>query len=185
MQSSQCLSTMNRPYLFLISLLMSSILSLFDFTVTSDLNAWQVVNDGVMGGKSIGDLRINNEGNGEFSGTISLANNGGFASIRTRFPKLDVSEKTKVVLRVKGDGKRYQLRFKTDITDRHSYIVYFNTSDSWQTIKLAIKEMRPSFRGMMLSQPNYPGVFLEEISLLIGNKTPETFQLEIDYIRIE
>lgn len=37
-----------------------------------------------MGGKSSGDFYINESGNGVFEGFVSLANNGGFSSVRYR-----------------------------------------------------------------------------------------------------
>ena len=39
---------------------------------------WQVIDDGVMGGRSKGNFAINEEGNAVFEGTVSLDNNGGF-----------------------------------------------------------------------------------------------------------
>ena len=45
---------------------------------------WQTVNDGVMGGRSDGRIKINENKKMEFYGTLSLANNGGFASVRSR-----------------------------------------------------------------------------------------------------
>ena len=55
---------------------------LVDFDEDSTLANWAVVNDGVMGGESQGKFYIDTEGNGIFEGTISLENNGGFASIQ-------------------------------------------------------------------------------------------------------
>lgn len=57
--------------------------SLFDFS-NSNGNAadqWQTVNDGVMGGRSEGNFRISGKPSMEFFGTLSLENNGGFASV--------------------------------------------------------------------------------------------------------
>ena len=61
---------------------------LLDFTkgVGSD---WQVVNDGVMGGVSrstFGFVQAVSGGHAEFSGTLSFARNGGFASVRGKLP---------------------------------------------------------------------------------------------------
>jgi len=61
---------------------------LFKFDNAEAAKAWQTVNDGVMGGRSDGRFKINDEKKMEFFGTLSLENNGGFASVRSRESKL-------------------------------------------------------------------------------------------------
>ena len=158
---------------------------IFNFEKSSQLDTWYVVDDGVMGGLSQGNFIINDEGNGLFYGTVSLENNGGFSSIRHRFAKEDVSGYKKAVIRLKGDGKRYQFRVKSNSYDRHSYIQYFKTSGEWETVELDLNEMYASWRGMKLDMPSYPAQYANEISFLVSNKIAEDFQLEIDYIRFE
>ena len=58
--------------------------TLFDFTNADAAKAWQNVNDGVMGGISEGKFKITDAKTMEFFGTLSLENNGGFASLRTK-----------------------------------------------------------------------------------------------------
>ena len=50
---------------------------------TPDSGYWTIVNDGVMGGVSDGRFRITADQTMEFFGTLSLENNGGFASVRS------------------------------------------------------------------------------------------------------
>jgi hypothetical protein len=40
-----------------------------------------------MGGESSSTFQLNSEGHGVFEGNISLDNNGGFSSVRYRFPQ--------------------------------------------------------------------------------------------------
>ena len=56
---------------------------LVDFGDKQNSSGWSVVNDGVMGGRSVGKARLTDEGVMIFSGTLSLKNNGGFSSIRS------------------------------------------------------------------------------------------------------
>jgi hypothetical protein len=51
-----------------------------------DLNSkpWRAINDGVMGGVSLGEIVAIDNGL-RFQGTLSLENNGGFASVRRPF----------------------------------------------------------------------------------------------------
>ncbi|WP_439182385.1 CIA30 family protein [Carboxylicivirga taeanensis] len=158
---------------------------IIDFTKESDLIGWQVINDGVMGGVSEGDLFVNKEGHGVFHGFVSTANNGGFSMVRFQFNPVEVKTATVALLRIKGDGKRYQFRVKSSRNDRHSYVQFFQTNGEWQEVEIELGEMRPSFRGQALKMPNYPGNVMEEVAFLIGNKKAEPFRLEIDYIHLK
>lgn len=158
---------------------------IFDFSTKSSLDNWRVVNDGVMGGLSEGQLFINPAGNGVFAGEVKLENNGGFTSIRLRFDQKAIVGKQFAVLRLRGDGKRYQFRAKTNVEDWFSYIYYFDTQEEWETVRIPLHQMTPSYRGRQLSAPNFPAKALSEIAILIANKEAEKFQLEIDYIGLE
>ncbi|MGY3793586.1 CIA30 family protein [uncultured Aquimarina sp.] len=173
-------------YLFLIFIgLTTPSLTIFDFKKTNKLSDWIVVNDGVMGGLSKGEITLNDKGNAIFSGAISLENNGGFSMVRYRFSTKKVKGYTKALITLKGDQKRYQFRVKTNTYDRHSYIAHFETSGEWQTIEIPLSEMYPVFRGVSLDMQNYPSIQMEEIAFLIGNKKQEKFRLEIDKIVLE
>jgi hypothetical protein len=63
---------------------------LLDFTTPESARLWQAVNDGVMGGVSQGRFRITDTRTMEFSGNLSLENNGGFTSVRTKPTTLDI-----------------------------------------------------------------------------------------------
>jgi len=158
---------------------------LFDFDAATNLRSWTVVNDGVMGGLSKGTLSLTETGNAVFSGTVLLENNGGFSSVRHRFAKKDVSPFQKIVLRIKGDGKVYQFRAKTNASDFYSYTYSFKTSSVWETIEIPFSEMVPTFRGRSVNLPNYPGETIEEIAFLIGNGKRESFTLVIDKIEVK
>ncbi|QVY66153.1 CIA30 family protein [Polaribacter sp. Q13] len=143
---------------------------------------WKIINDAVMGGKSLGSFYFNEKGNCVFEGNVSLENNGGFSLLRYRFAKIVPKEYSKVIIRVKGDGKQYQFRIRSKVTDDHVYITYFETSNEWEDIEILLSDMYPTFRGNKLQKPNYAKESLEEIAFLIGNKRAEGFKLEIDSI---
>ena len=160
--------------------------TIFNFTSDGSINNWSVVDDGVMGGRSKGTMTINSEGHGLFSGQISLKNNGGFSSVRYRLPEpMNIEGATQMVLKVKGDGKNYQLRVRDDYQKRYSHIQAFETSGDWQTIYINLAEMYPSFRGRRVALPNFDALVLEEITILIGNKKAENFCLLIDAISLQ
>jgi hypothetical protein len=158
---------------------------IFDFNKDADTRRWNIVDDGVMGGLSSGRFRINEVGHGEFKGTVSLENNGGFSSLRYYFNPMETSQHSKFVLRLKGDGKTYQFRVKSQANEYYSYICEFKTTGDWQTVEIPFDVLYPSFRGRTLNMPNYPGKQLGEIGFLIGNKKAENFMLEVDRIGME
>ncbi len=164
---------------------MSKPFVLFDFSKESNIQNWIVVNDGVMGGLSKGDFSIDNEGHALFKGYVSLENNGGFSSVRYNLETKSVKNFKKIKLRLKGDGKQYQIRVKTRISDYYSYIAYVKTNGEWQTLEILFSEMIPSFRGSKLDLPNYPGEYLDQFAILIGNKKKEDFELYLDKIELE
>jgi len=157
---------------------------LFDFSKKSDLEGWFVVNDDVMGGRSQSSFALNEDGNGLFKGKVSLENNGGFSSVHYRFKPVEIGNAKDLVIRLKGDGKKYQARIYANRNDYHSYIAYFETSGQWQKIEIPIKSMYPSFRGRKLDKPNFSENTIEEIAILIGNKKAESFVLEIDKVEL-
>lgn len=161
-------------------------LPIFLFSSSEQMNkeAWFIVDDGVMGGRSQGNMLFNKNGQVEFSGTVSLANNGGFSSLRYE-PSITKIKKAKAFhIYIKGDGKRYQFRSKSTNNQRHAYKKEFSTSGEWEEIIIPFEEMEATFRGRMLDLPNYPGESIEEIAFLIGNKKEESFNLVIDKIEV-
>lgn len=159
--------------------------NIFNYKDAKNNSNWYTVNDGVMGGMSEGTISINDVGIATFNGYVTTDNNGGFSSTRYVFNKKDVSKFNHVVLKVKGDGKSYQFRIKENSSQRYSYITTFKTSCEWETIKIPLSSFYPSFRGNRLDKINYSGNLMEEIAILIGNNTKESFKLEIKNIYLE
>ena len=169
----------------LIFLMIQTPMTLFHFNQDSNISNWRIVDDVVMGGRSNGNFRVNDAGNGLFFGEVSIENNGGFSMVRYGFETKDVSKYSKICVKLKGDGKNYQIRIKTSDGDRHSYIAPFETSGDWQTIEILFNNMYPAFRGRKLDIPNYNGKLMEMLAFLIGNKKNESFNLEIERIDLK
>jgi monofunctional biosynthetic peptidoglycan transglycosylase len=149
---------------------------------------WVAINDGVMGGLSKGGPEVKG-GSLNFTGNLSLENNGGFSSIRTLGQKYDFSGKTAVVIRLKGDGRKYQLRLATDARFRGSAISYgaeFATEKGkWIEVKVSFDSLSPSWRGMKLKGPEFDSSKVEELGFLIGDKKSGEFEIEVDWIAVE
>jgi monofunctional biosynthetic peptidoglycan transglycosylase len=90
------------------------------------------------------------------------------------------------MLKVKGDGRTYQFRVKTD--DQYDGIAYrslFATdARQWQTITLPFDSFTASFRGRPV--PDAPVLRPEQIrqiGFLLADKQPGLFRLEIAWIK--
>ncbi len=157
---------------------------ILNFDSKQSVSKWKTINDDVMGGVSTSVITYNNE-YAVFSGNISLKNNGGFASIRRQLSGINLYNKKSIVLRVKGDGKNYQLRIKKNRFDYYSYVYSFPTSGTWESVSVELASMYPSFRGQRLDFSNFSAKQIQQISILIANNQEEQFNLIIDEICIQ
>ena len=157
---------------------------IFKFEPGVSTDGWQIVDDRVMGGRSLGLFVLNSESRGVFKGVVTTENNGGFSSLRYNFEALKTAGFESVVLKLKGDGKAYQFRLKSNSNDRHSYVYRFTTNGTLEEIVIPLKLFRPTFRGRALTLPNFDADALEQIAFLIGNKKEEDFELLIDSITL-
>jgi hypothetical protein len=107
--------------------------------------AWRAVSDRVMGGVSTGTLRKETVAGRpaiRLTGTVSLANNGGFLQASLDLAKdgglLDVRGWTGLDLDVLGDGGHYKLLLKTADLPRpwQSYRQDFTAAGDWRTVRL-------------------------------------------------
>ena len=158
---------------------------LFDFQQSDEVNNWLVVNDGVMGGLSQSEIVLSRNNTAVFQGTVSLENNGGFASTRTSPQLYDLAGYDGIIVRLKGDGKKYQFRLRMDNRfDGISYRYHFKTEiNKWIKIRVPFNQCVPVFRGRVLQgvEP-LSAKRIQQIGFLISDKQSGLFKLEIDYI---
>ena len=145
-------------------------------------NQWEIVNDNVMGGVSIGDFKIQNN-RLIFFGKLSSKFNGGFASIRTR-QRIELNSFKKINLKVIGDGNTYQIRIKDNLSNYYSYAQNFKTNGSEQEITLNLSEFKPVYRGTPLSLENFDKKLITELTFMIVSKKEPDFKLQIIEVTI-
>ncbi|QSJ18600.1 CIA30 family protein [Nostoc sp. UHCC 0702] len=125
---------------------------IFDFTNPSTelKNIWGAVDDVVMGGVSSSNIQLV-ENAAFFTGNVSTANSGGFASVRTKNfdPPFNLSGYAGVKLRVKGDGQRYKFFLRTDTQwDGVGYSYSFDTvANTWIDVTIPFTDLTPVFRA--------------------------------------
>ena len=83
------------------------------FDDPASVAVWSPVDDVVMGGLSNSRL-VHSGGHAEFTGSVSLANNGGFASVRTAALDYSAPGAEEVRVCARGDGRTYRLTLRTD-----------------------------------------------------------------------
>ena len=160
--------------------------AVFTFDGGSDERRWSAINDGVMGGLSQGRSEITSDGMLRFSGNVSLENNGGFSSVRSASVESDLSAYDGVLIRVRGDGKRYAMNIRTDVQFRAgSYRVKFDTkADEWLEIFLPFAGFRATSFGVELSNaPPLDPRRIRSFGFLISDKQAGPFKLDVDWIK--
>jgi monofunctional biosynthetic peptidoglycan transglycosylase len=162
--------------------------TLIQFDGSATEPRWVAVNDGVMGGRSQGGPAMV-DGHLQFRGDLSLANNGGFSSTRTVGQTFDFSGASTAVLRVRGDGRPYQLRLATDARFRGITVSYggeFATvAGKWIEVRVPLASLEPTAHGMQLRGPPFDPARVREIGLLIADGREGPFALDVDWIGLD
>ncbi|OVE75796.1 hypothetical protein BVX98_06985 [bacterium F11] len=160
---------------------------IFDFKSESDFNKWFSINDGVMGGVSSGRLEPSGAHTALFKGNVSFENNGGFSSVRSEKINIDFSGTSALILRVKGDGKKYKFRIQSSIhpSDVLYECVFHPSSSDWEEVTLPYKEFNVVRRGMRLkNEPPLDASTIQSLGFLISSQQEGPFELMIDWIKV-
>lgn len=163
-------------------------MTLVDFSDPQEIAVWSAIDDTVMGGRSRSRMCFDPAGHAVFSGEVSGANNGGFASVRRQPGNLGAARVTAYLLAVCGDGKRYKLSMRTD--DDFDGINYQcglqPPAGIWTACRLSCSQFLPTWRGRVLGdQPALDPTRVRQLSLLIADRQVGRFSLAIRAIGFE
>ena len=147
-----------------------------DFRSVQEVRFGRTVNDGVMGGVSMSSLRPDPEGV-FFEGSVSLANNVGFASMR--FPASFPQQTNSLELVVRGESKRYKFILRTEKASQLVYESDFVASATWQSHRFKAEEFKSTFRGRLVQAPTLSFFDVSEVGILIADKQEGDFRLQI------
>lgn len=158
---------------------------LFDFSAGDSIPKWRSNNDGVMGGLSQGSAKMTESGM-EFSGVLSLENNGGFSSVYLQV-RFDLSEYDGIRFEVLGDGRRYQLRLQSDALFRPGEPVNFahefdTVKGEWAEVFVPFTELRQSWRGRKLSGYPLNVGDIRRIAFMLADKQAGEFSLKVRWL---
>lgn len=142
---------------------------------------WFAVNDTVMGGVSKGRVGLNDEGHLEFTGDLSLQNNGGFASIRTRDTAGILDANNTINIRLRGDGRMYYLSLRDNnrqMAASHRHPVQTKKGE-WIDVSVRLHEFNYTRFGRDVKRPELKPDEVIGVGFTLSDKNPGKFKLEI------
>jgi len=175
------------------------LMTIFTFTMTETTKKidfgkgksgdnWQVINDDVMGGRSSSQFELQ-ENSLIFKGNVSLENNGGFASLRSPFGKVDLSDYKTVTIRYKGTQRAFAFTLENE---RAYYRPSFKKillpkSTDWETITLTLSDFEAYSLGRNMGYNLTPKIQEDIIrmGIILNDKKSGGFELEVDFIEFK
>lgn len=158
------------------------------FKTNKDLKAWKSINDGVMGGLSEGRPFLGKDKSLNFKGALSLENNGGFSSICTEGKDHDFSGWDGLVIRVKGEGRSYQLTLQDDrryLGGAFAFWADFTTEkDKWKTLYIPFQKFYPTSFGQRLPLLKARLNRITSIGFMLYDKLGGPFHLKVKWIKV-
>jgi len=153
----------------------------FDFSEPAQTTLWKPINDVIMGGVS--ESRMEQRGDAAlFTGSVSLEQGGGFASVRTVDMEVNLAGFAGLVLVVKGDRKTY----KFNLTDHRSerdvlhQVRFQPMSDEWARVRVPFTDFVPTYRGRAVENRQPPDLkSLRTFGLMISDKQAGRFALHV------
>ena len=156
--------------------------TLFTFD-RADEAAWYVVNDGVMGGRSLGGVAVE-AGTLRFTGTL-VTQGGGFTSVRAR-RDVDLTGEDGLELRVRGSGRPFEVelddgqrRFGRTVSRRAPV----PTTAEWTVVRVPFSALRNSIFGQPVNAPPIDLTRIQSVGLYMLDGRDGPFRVEVDYIR--
>ncbi|MFT7463370.1 MAG: putative surface protein with fasciclin (FAS1) repeats [Pseudohongiellaceae bacterium] len=161
-------------------------LVVFDFEPSSGEADWPSVNDDVMGGISQSVFRMTTQGTAVFAGALSLENNGGFATVRSPEKDLELGGFDGLTIRVRGDGRSYNLSALGGDSRREVHIwkhSFETVADEWVEVSVPFSELEHRVMGWRISDKAIDPADIRSLALGISDKDETPFALEIDWVR--
>lgn len=147
---------------------------------------WYAVNDTVMGGVSKGRVMLNAEGRLQFAGDLSLRNNGGFASIRSRETDNLLQGNNTINVRLRGDGRTYDLSLRDKnraMAASHRYPIQ-TEKGKWIEVSVGLDQFNYTRFGRDVDRPELKPEEVIGVGFTLADKNPGPFKLEIDSITV-
>ena len=160
---------------------------LLEFEDSKSIRSWRAINDGVMGGRSVGRYRWTENKMLEFYGRLSLENNGGFASIRLPSGDIKLQKGDVLILQLKGDGRTYNMNLYAQRNlGGFSYRQSFKTvPNKLIEVRLPVDKFEATWRGRVFPQQKLTPQDVAGLGFLLGDKKEGEFSLQLKSIRVQ
>ena len=160
--------------------------TVFNFENDEASKQWGTVNDGVMGGRSDGRYEITDDNMLRFFGTLSLANNGGFASVRSQRANFGLVAGDTLVIRARGDGRTYSLNLYTPARRMaFSYRASFETvKDEWVEVSIPVEDFVATSFGRVVRNSPLDPTRVNRCGFVLGDKKAGPFECTIDWVKV-
>lgn len=161
---------------------------LSDSAVGTETQAWQVVNDDVMGGQSEGELAYV-EGRLVFAGVINT-NGGGFSSLRLPVELGSLASARSIMMRAIGDGRSYMLTLDDQLQGRNQRVshradidlpVSANGTEA-SVVTIPVADFAPAIFGQPVDDVAVQVEVVDEIGLMISDGLDGPFRLEVEWL---
>jgi NADH dehydrogenase [ubiquinone] 1 alpha subcomplex assembly factor 1 len=160
---------------------------LADFDSDDANQRWLVVNDDVMGGRSLGGLSFDG-GILTFEGVIDT-DGGGFSSLRLPLEPQALSPYDRIELRARPDERSYMVTFDDDLAsgDRqvsHRAPIEFPAPGEWQIVSVSFDKLSAAIFGRPIDDLPFRKDLASRMGLMISDGVDGPFSLEIDWIEL-
>jgi NADH dehydrogenase [ubiquinone] 1 alpha subcomplex assembly factor 1 len=135
-------------FAFLLLLLISQTAMQINFGTETGGSDWRATNDGVMGGRSKGQLSLGDHSI-LFEGYVSLENNGGFASFNSPYQDMDLSAYQSISIRYRSKGQAFSMALAKD---RRWWVPNFKYklkehTEGWEVANFQLKDFKEYYMG--------------------------------------
>jgi len=156
-----------------------------DFSTDEGNEQWLVVNDNVMGGRSLGDRSFADD-TMIFSGSINT-DGGGFSSLRLMIDPGVLAAADRVRVRARTDGRNYMLTFDDALEGRNRRVSFrapmvFESTGEWETVTVRFTDLYPAVFGQRVDDVAFRPDLATRIGIMQSDGIDGEFQLEIDHI---
>ena len=160
---------------------------LADFDDAEAHERWQVVNDDVMGGDSLGGLSFES-GTLIFEGDIDT-DGGGFSSLRLPLDPGVLTPFERIELRARPDHRSYLVTFDDGLPGRdrrvsHRSPIAFGAAGEWQTVSVPFDELFPAVYGRPIDDLPFRPDLATRMGLMVSDGLDGPFRLEVDWIDV-
>lgn len=147
-----------------------------------DTTDWFIVNDGVMGGRSVGDGYLD-EGVLTFFGEI-VTDGGGFSSLRGRL-EAGLGDADHLRLRLRSDGREYEL-LAEDVESENRRVTHYMSIEAagneWQEVDVPLTAMESRIFGNPVDAVPFDPRTATQIGIILSDGNDGPFRLELDWI---